>query len=157
MPINRPPRQSGFILVTLIFLLLVGALLLAAMAYLYGTADTQQSLQNSGAQAFIAAESGDQYGVYYLETTYTKTLPPAGSTTLTQSPMPNPSCPAAVTITCTKPKGGGNTCLVQSVATCPSSGAQWTVIRTVTAAAGGGGKGGGGASITYTVNGWIEQ
>ncbi len=135
-------------LVALIFLLLVGGLLLAAMAYLYNTADTGQSLQNSGAQAFIAAESGDQYGVYYLETTYVAKFPPNAPAVPPQNPVPNPSCPPTVTVT--RVKGGGKNYLVQSTAKCPSSGAQWTIDRVVQAARKNG-------RVTYTVSAWTEQ
>lgn len=122
-------RERGFILVTLIFLVLVGALLLAAMAFLYGTASAEQGTQNAGAQAFLAAESGDQYGVYYLETQYSGMLPPRALTLPAQTPsVPDPSCPPVVTVT----KAGGHY-LVQSVATCVPSGARWTVTRTVQA------------------------
>ena len=120
-------RDRGFILVALIFLVLVGVLLLAAMAFLYGTATGAEGAQNGGAQAFTAAESGDQYGVYYLETNYSGQLPPTPLTLPTQTPsVPDPECPAVVTVT----KAGGDY-LVQSVATCVGSAARWTVIRTV--------------------------
>ena len=124
-----PRRDRGFILVALIFLVLVGALLLAAMAFLYGTATSTEGTQNGGAQAFTAAESGDQYGVYYLETRYWKKPPPTPLTLPAQTPsIPDPECPPAVTVT----KAGGDY-LVTSVATCAGSGARWTVVRTVQA------------------------
>ncbi|MHB1511711.1 hypothetical protein [Acidiferrobacter sp.] len=122
-------RDRGFILVALIFLVLVGALLLAAMAFLYGTATGAEGMQNGGGQAFTAAESGDQYGVYYLETKYWGTLPPTPLTLPAQTPsVPDPQCPAVVTIT----TANGNY-LVTSIATCAGSSAQWTVTRTVQA------------------------
>ncbi len=150
-------RDRGFILVALIFLVLVGVVLLAAMAFLYGTATGAEGTQNGGGQAFTAAESGDQYGVYYLETNYWKTLPPAPLTLPAQTPsVPDPECPPVVTVTT-----AGGDYLVTSVATCAGSGAQWTVVRTVTASQTGGGRGGppgrGGGVITYTVTNWTEQ
>ncbi|MHB8253709.1 MAG: hypothetical protein ACYDEV_08415 [Acidiferrobacter sp.] len=144
-------RQRGFILVTLIFLIIVGLLLMAAMAYLYGAADTEQSFQNSGAQAFIAAESGDQYGVYWLETNYAK--PPFLNTgsagTLVNPPPPadNPDCLPVVTVT-RIPKTQQYT--VQSVVTCTSTQANWTVVRLVQASKTG-------RNITYNVLSWAQQ
>ncbi len=122
-------RDRGFILVALIFLVLVGALLLAAMAFLYGTATGAEGVQNGGGQAFTAAESGDQYGVYYLETNYWGVLPSTPLTLPAQTPsVPDPQCPAVVTVT----KANGDY-LVSSIATCAGSSAQWTVTRTVQA------------------------
>lgn len=139
-------RDRGFILVALIFLVLVGALLLAAMAFLYGTATGAEGVQNGGGQAFSAAESGDQYGVYYLETQYWKTLPPTPLTLPAQTPsVPDPECPAVVTVT----KARGNY-LVTSVATCAGSAAAWTVVRTVQTSRKRG-------HITYTVTKWVQQ
>lgn len=131
MVTNAHPRQQGFILVTLIFLLLVGGLLLAAMAYLYGTSNTEQGIQNSGAQALIASESGDQYGVYWLDTQYVRNYPAVPLLVPAQSPMPNSACPAAVKVT-SSPLGGGYY-TVTSIARCGSPQAQWTVVRTVQA------------------------
>lgn len=120
-------RARGFILVALIFLMLVGAMLLGAMAYLYGSATAAEGTQNGGGQAFSAAESGDQYGVYYLETNYWGTLPPTPLTLPTQTPsVPDPQCPPVVTVT----KANGNY-VVTSIATCAGSAAKWTVTRTV--------------------------
>ena len=139
-------RDRGFILVALIFLVLVGALLLAAMAFLYGIATSAEGTQNGGAQAFTAAESGDQYGVYYLETRYWKKPPPTPLTLPAQTPsIPDPECPPAVTVT----KAGGDY-LVTSVATCAGSGARWTVTRTVKAAKQRG-------VIQYNVITWAQQ
>ncbi len=169
MATNRRGWQGGFILVTVIFLILIGVLLLAGMAFLYGTADTQQSLQNTGAQAFISAESGDQYGVYWLETNYSTT--PLNVQTNVTPPLDNPECPATVTIF--KPTKVGNvyTYTVQSVVSgCISSGASRTVTRTVTATQKGGGVGPGGGGVgpggggvgpggvlTYQTMSWIEK
>lgn len=132
--------QRGFILVTLIFLVLVGVLLIAGMAFLYNTADTQQSLQNGGAQAFVTAESGDQYGVYWLETNYTTTPLTTTPTTVPAPPVPPlpagagaPDCYANVTITDVVQSGGDYVYTVTSVVpACAGSGASRTVVRTVT-------------------------
>ena len=133
MAIKPWGRQRGLVLVGLVFLIIVGALLLASMTFLYGSADTEQSLQNSGAQAFIAAESGDQYGVYWLETHYPgpKFLKTGGGG-IAVSPAPpldNPDCPATVTVT----QDPSNRYTIQSVVVCTSSGARWTVVRIMTA------------------------
>jgi Tfp pilus assembly protein PilX len=127
-------RQRGFVLVTLIFLILIGVLLISAMAFLYNTTDSQQILQNGGAQAFIAAESGDQYGVYWLETNYVKN-PLTKAALVTPPTAFPPDCAAAVTIPKPRRKNGVYTYLVQStvVPACAASGAQRTVVRTVTA------------------------
>ncbi|WP_297396857.1 hypothetical protein [Acidiferrobacter sp.] len=146
MPTPSARRDRGFILVALIFLVLVGALLLAAMAFLYGTATGAEATQNGGGQTFTAAESGDQYGVYYLETNYWNKLPPTPLTLPAQTPsVPDPACPPVVTVT----KAGGNY-FVTSVATCAGSAARWTVVRTVTATPKKG-------KITYTVTAWAQQ
>lgn len=148
-------------LVTLIFLVLAGVLLLAAMAYLYGTVDTGQALQNEGAQAFVSAESGDQYGEYWLETQYAVSpLTKRGS----QSPKPPPpldnaSCPAQVTVTyvgntkqCTKQYGGSYkyTYTTDSTSLCSASGARAAVVRTECARTKKG-------QVQYRVFGWAEQ
>ena len=146
MPTPSVHRDRGCILVARIFLVLVGALLLAAMAFLYGTATGAEGVQNGGGQAFTAAESGDQYGVYYLETNYWNKLPPTPLTLPAQTPsVPDPECPPVVTIT----EAGGNY-FVTSVATCAGSAARWTVVRTVKALKKGG-------TITYTVTTWAQQ
>ncbi|MHB1566405.1 MAG: hypothetical protein ACYCXG_06770 [Acidiferrobacter sp.] len=173
MAINRRGRQRGFVLVTVIFLILVGALLIAGMAFLYGTADTQQEVQNGGAQAFMTAESSDQYGVHWLETTYANTIL-KNRKTVTVSPLPllfPADCTAVVTIPPFVKKNGVYTYTVRSVvAGCASSGAARTVVRTVTATQGpgaggpGGGRppGGGGpppggpGAITYHITDWSE-
>jgi len=158
-------NQSGLALVTLIFLILVGALLLSSMAYLYGAAATGQAVQNGGAQAFLAAESGDQYGVYYLATQYATTLPPSPLTVTAPWVTPSACLAPVVTITATTPLV---TYTVSSVATCPGVGARWTVTRTVsvtvtgTAGRGNQGVGGGGqkgkpSGYSYAVTGWTEQ
>ena len=153
-----PRRDRGFILVALIFLVLVGALLLAAMAFLYGTATGAEGTQNGGGQAFTAAESGDQYGVYYLETNYWGQLPPTPLTLPAQTPsIPDPECPPTVTV-----KAGGKLIyVVTSVAICAGSSAKWTVVRTVQAQVKkkpkrkkGGLKPG---RITYKVIAWAQQ
>ena len=127
-----PGRDRGFILVALIFLVLVGALLLAAMAFLYGTATGAEGTQNGGGQAFTAAESGDQYGVYYLETNYWGQLPPTPLTLPAQTPsVPDPECPPVVTVTETGHRPPYYYYLVTSVVTCTGSGARWTVVRNV--------------------------
>ena len=125
-------RDRGFILVALIFLVLVGVLLLAAMAFLYGTATGAEGIQNGGGQAFTAAESGDQYGVYYLETNYWDQLPPTSLTLPAQTPsVPDAECPPVVTVTETGRRPPYYYYLVTSVATCTGSGAHWTVVRNV--------------------------
>ena len=165
---STPPREQGLILLTLIFMIIVGSLLLAVMAFLYGSASGEQGLQTSGAQAFISAESGAQYGVYWLETNYSVppffTTGPAG-TVIAPPPADNPDCPAQVTIT-------ENACrqyTIQSAVVCASSGARWTVLYSVQAAQGGGGRGGrggpgrgcgqgrGGGPITYSLQSWTQQ
>ncbi len=161
-----PRRDRGFILVALIFLVLVGALLLAAMAFLYGTATGAEGTQNGGGQAFTAAESGDQYGVYYLETNYSSQLPPTPLTLPAQTPsIPDPECPPVVTVTEISSGPPAYVYRVTSVATCAGSGARWTVARNVTAVVSGNPKkpkskkgpskttGG----ITYTVSAWAQQ
>lgn len=132
-------KQRGFILVTLIFLVLVGVLLIAGMAFLYNTADTQQSLQNGGAQAFVTAESGDQYGVYWLETNYVTTPLTTTPTTVPAPPVPplpagagTPDCHANVTITDVKSKGDYLYTVTSVVSGCVGSGAARAVVRTVT-------------------------
>lgn len=168
--IKQPNPQSGFALITLIFLLLVGALLLAAMAYLYGVGSTAQGLQNAGANAFVAAESGDQYGVYYLETQYSAALPRTPLTVTAPLATPSPCAAPAVTITAVgKITKKGGTYAVQSVASCGSPVAHWTVVRTVSVGPGaattgngnrGRGKGTGRgktSGFSYTVTGWAEQ
>lgn len=170
MRFNTRQPTPGFILVALIFLLLIGSMLLAVMAYLYGTAAGGQGLQNAGANAFVAAESGDQYGVYYLETQYSTALPPSSLTITAPLATPSACTPPVVTITATSKitKAGGNYA-VQSVAVCGSPVARWTVVRSVTAAPGnattgngnrGKGKGTGRGKTSgfiYTVTGWAEQ
>lgn len=176
MIVAKSRRQPGFALITLVFLMVIGALLLAAMAFLYGTANTQQSLQNMGAQAFISAESGDQYGVYSLEQT---TPAPTAAFTVTP-PVDNPACPATVTISAPSSavgngngNGNGNgqgphavaDYTVTSVATCPSDDASWTVTRVVQESPGRLGKGnqgqglGGrpGSGSTYQTISWAEN
>lgn len=139
MPTRAFARQQGFILVTLIFLVLVGVLLIAGMAFLYNTADTQQSLQNGGAQAFVTAESADQYGVYWLETNYSKT-PLRRTMTVPTPPVPppppgvgRPDCRANVTIRYAKAGGTYVYTVISVVPGCAGSGAARTVVRTVTA------------------------
>ena len=150
MPSKTLTRQRGFILVTLVFLIIVGALLLAAMAFLYGSASTEQSYQNSGAQAFISAESGDQYGVYWLETNYAgpKFLKTGGTPLLVTPPPPvdNPDCLPTVTVT----QDTGRQYTVQSAVKCISTGASWTVVRLVQASKTG-------TNITYHVFSWAQQ
>ncbi len=152
MATNRRGWQGGFILVTVIFLILIGVLLLAGMAFLYGTAGTQQSVQNGGAQAFMAAESSDQYGVYWLETNYAN--PPLLNKKTTVTPLPvlsPPDCMATVTILKPVIKKGTYTYTVQSVVPgCAGSGAQRTIVRIVTAVVKARG-------ITYKTTGWIEE
>ena len=158
MRTSSPRRDRGFILVALIFLVLVGALLLAAMAFLYGTATGAEGTQNGGGQAFAAAESGDQYGVYYLETNYWGQLPPTLLTLPAQTPsVPDPACPPTVTVTVR----GKLIYVVTSVASCAGSSAKWTVKRTVQAQVKkkpknkkGGLKPG---RITYAVTAWAQQ
>ncbi len=132
-------KQRGFILVTLIFLVLVGLLLMSGMAFLYNTADTQQSLQNGGAQAFVTAESGDQYGVYWLETHYVTGPLTTSPTTVPAPPVPPappgagpPDCRANVTITYIKSRGVYYYTVSSIVPGCAGSGAARTVVRTVT-------------------------
>lgn len=172
MAIDHKSRQRGFVLVTVIFLLIVGALLIAGMAFLYGTADTQQGVQNGGAQAFMTAESSDQYGVYWLETHYANTIL-KNRNTVTISPLPALSpadCTAVVTIPPVAQKNGVYTYTVQSVVSgCVLSAASRTVVCTVTATQGPGGRGPGGGppgpggpppggpgAITYQITGWRE-
>lgn len=133
-------KQHGFILVTLIFLVLVGVLLIGGMAFLYNTADSQQSLQNGGAQAFVTAESGDQYGVYWLETNYVTTPLTASPTTVPAPPVPPlpagaaaPDCQAHVTITNVKSGGDYYYTVTSVVSACAGSGAARTVVRSVKA------------------------
>ncbi len=128
MHIEPRHPQAGFVLVALVFLVLVGALLLAGMAFLYGTATGDGGLQNGGGQAFVAAESADQYGVYYLETNYWGQLPPASLTLPAQTPsLPNPGCPPVVTVTQT----ATDYYAVAATAVCAASGARWQVTRVV--------------------------
>lgn len=132
-------KQRGFILVTLIFLVLVGVLLMSGMAFLYSTADTQQGLQNGGAQAFVTAESGDQYGVYWLETNYATRPLTASLTTVPAPPVPpsppgagTPDCRAHVTIRAVRTGGAYRYTVTSVVSACAGSGAARTVVRTVT-------------------------
>ncbi len=152
-------RDQGFVLVALIFLMLAGVLLLAAMAYLYGTVDTGQALQSEGAQAFVSAESGDQYGVYWLEALHD--TPPAlkGGPWYPKPPTDNASCPALVTVTyagttkqCTKQYGNSYkyTYIAGSKSLCSASGSLATVVRTVCARTKKG-------QVQYRVFSWAEQ
>ena len=154
-------HNQGFVLVTLIFLMLAGVLLLAAMAYLYGTVDAGQALQNGGAQAFVSAESGDQYGVYWLESqhgTPGKRLKTSGPPT-PPPPLDNAACPAQVTVTvagtttqCTKKYGKSYkyTYVIGSTSLCGASGARAAVVRTVCARIQGG-------QVQYRLFSWAEQ
>jgi Tfp pilus assembly protein PilX len=150
-------HEQGFVLVTLIFLVLAGVLLLAAMAYLYGTVDTGQALQNEGAQAFVSAESGDQYGVYWLETRHATPPPPTkGGPWYPAPPLDNASCPAQVTVTYVgktalcKKYGYPYSYTVGSASLCSASGARATIVRTVCAKTKRG-------QVNYAVKGWAEQ
>ena len=159
MPILKfRSRDQGFVLVTLIFLMLAGVLLLAAMAYLYGTVDTGQALQNEGAQAFVSAESGDQYGVFWLETKHAKSVIKGGPW-YPVPPLDNASCPALVTVTyvgktkqCTKKFGGKYkyTYITGSASLCSASGARAAIVRTVCAKSKNG-------QVQYRVFSWAEQ
>lgn len=154
---DRSSYQNGFVLAALIFLVLVGVLLLAGMSYLYGTTDTLQGLQSTGTQAFVAAESGDQFGVFWLET-QNATKPPTGGPYTPAPPLDDPACPAQVTVTYLGKAGKYYQYGVQSIATCAASGARATVMRTVEGQKGGGKKkGAGGSQVTYKVIVWSEQ
>ncbi len=122
------------------------------MAYLYGTSSTGQGAQNVGAQAFISAESGDQYGVYWLETRHgtAKTVLTKGGPWYPVPPLDNAACPALVKITYTGKSGATYDYQVVSTTTCPSSSAYSLVDRTVQGTKTKG-------LVTYKMTAWAER
>jgi MSHA biogenesis protein MshP len=87
---SRAPRpESGFVLPTAIFLLVILAALAAYMVSLSRTSHISSALDIQGARAYLAARAGIEWGAWQV-------VDPQG---LQPSPAPCPASPTALTLT----------------------------------------------------------
>lgn len=63
-PSIMPPRQSGFAIVTAVFIIVALAALSAAIVSLVRTQQTGSMLDTEGVRAYLAARSGVEWGAY---------------------------------------------------------------------------------------------
>lgn len=116
---TKPNRQSGaFILASVVFLMVVGAILLYSMTNLSQVASTTEGLEHNANQAEAAALSGLKYCLAGLETGDCNAAPTIAGI----SPTP---CAVSIIDGCSAAVAPIS-CTVTSTAYCPSNGA---VIR----------------------------
>lgn len=101
-------RQRGISLITAIFLLVLLAGLMAAMLRLFGVQQASSSMDMLGIQAYQAARSGLEWGLYQQLRAPAGTLPCVAPSAMFALPPDGGLRNFSVTVRCSVTKNGGN-------------------------------------------------